>query len=91
MTTHVSIKGQNDIEILKRFYFNSDIKRMSCIIRQNNAYMVVSKGSPESLRPLINNLPGTYDKRVAELTSEGYRVLALAYKTIRQEDVNMDR
>lgn len=36
-------------------------------------------------------MPKNYDQRVAELTAEGYRVLALAYKPITPEQTDLTR
>ena len=44
---------KHDIQIVKRFYFNSTIKKMSVIVKIGGRYWLTSKGAPESIGQLL--------------------------------------
>ena len=52
-----------------------------------NKYLVAMKGAPEVVYNLLKNPPTYFHDTVNKLTSQGNRVLALAYKLI---DKNVD-
>ncbi len=77
------------IHITTRHHFSSKLQRMSVVakvepngpnIAQGNYCLV--KGSPEALKKLIKKdlIPSWYDSTVSNMTHQGYRVLAMAYK-----------
>jgi len=78
--------GGIKISAVKRFAFNSTLKRMSVLVNVNdgfgspNSYRVLSKGAPEVLCKHIKNLPADYHKTYLSFVKNGARVLALAYK-----------
>lgn len=80
---------QEDIEIgiLHQFHFSSRLQRMSVISRQlgSNDFVVYCKGSPEMIISLSSNItvPDGALKTLKEYTKQGYRVLALAWKQLR--------
>jgi len=47
--------------------------------------MLLSKGAPEALKACcsVAGLPGDYDRRLFDLSSAGWRVLACAYRVLR--------
>lgn len=62
---------------------------MSVICRVlGNAHMTVfTKGAPEKLASFCRNetLPPDYSKRLTEITAQGYRVIALAFKEMTKK------
>lgn len=71
---------------VKKFAFNSTLKRMSVLAqvdeRGNKDLRVLSKGAPEVLKAFMKNLPADYDAQYLKFTKNGCRVLALAYKHV---------
>jgi len=81
--------GPQDIRIVqvKKFAFNSTLKRMSVLAqvtesKNNSSLRVLSKGAPEVLRQFIKDLPKDYDETYLQYVKNGGRVLALAYKYV---------
>ena len=80
--------GPQNLKIvqLKKFAFNSTLKRMSalCQITDNNgtSLRVLSKGAPEVLSKFIKDIPADYDAAFLQYVKKGSRVLAMAYKHV---------
>ncbi|EFA80291.1 putative cation-transporting ATPase [Heterostelium album PN500] len=78
------------IEIVNRYLFSSDLKRMSTIANVNNDGNIVSyafcKGAPEVLKPFYSSIPADYDNIYKRYSRQGSRVLALGYKKISTEN-----
>ncbi|EAL60854.1 hypothetical protein DDB_G0293004 [Dictyostelium discoideum AX4] len=77
-----------NIEIVHRYHFSSELKRMTTICNvvytknlQCNTY-AFSKGAPEIMKPFFNDksLPDNYDQCFKSYSRQGSRVLALGYK-----------
>ncbi|KII62429.1 Manganese-transporting ATPase 13A1 [Thelohanellus kitauei] len=75
------------IKMQKRFPFVSSLRRISCLIVVQNQvfergyeYFCVVKGAPESIKGMLTHVPDDYDELNSYYSSQGYRVLALAYK-----------
>ncbi len=80
----------NSLEIRVRHHFSSKLQRMSCVVRDNNKNMYsVAKGSPEAIGALLKHCPAGYDKESKTLAKEGYRVIALAFKCLNEEEEQM--
>ena len=84
----------SSVKILHRHHFNSTLQRMSCVIKCNNALnYVVSKGSPEAIYNNClkgsKNMPDShiYHRTAQELAKSGLRVIALATKSISNEQI----
>lgn len=78
---------------LKKYLFNSTLKRMSILaqIQENSGtnYRVLSKGAPEVLVKYMKEKPANYTELYMKHTMEGSRVLALAYKNVpKMKDFN---
>jgi len=82
---------RTNVEIHKRFHFNSQLKRMSSVVKTDDGYMVFTKGAPEVMEPLMSVIDtGRAGKAAAEtyedihnrFSRQGLRVLALAAKKI---------
>jgi cation-transporting ATPase 13A1 len=77
------------IKITTRHHFSSKLQRMSVVATvtpngptlMHGTYCLV-KGSPEALKKLMvkEQVPVWYDSTVSDMTHQGYRVLAMAYK-----------
>jgi cation-transporting ATPase 13A1 len=91
----MSSKGAKKVKIMRRFAFDSDIKRMSTISHitfgQHKVLRVLVKGAPEALKPLFSatSVPKDYDDSVRELTRRGGRVIALAQKDLPESASSM--
>jgi len=80
----------SEVEILARHHFSSKLQRMSCVIRSIQSarkYFAVAKGSPEAIGQMLDSKPEGYDDKAKHLAKEGYRVIALAYKTLDNPNV----
>ncbi|KAG0676255.1 hypothetical protein C6P40_001277 [Pichia californica] len=78
------------IKILKRFQFSSSLKRSSVISRVDGEILVGVKGAPETIVERLTVIPSDYEKTYKYFTRNGSRVLALAYKTLKN-DKNFDK
>jgi cation-transporting ATPase 13A1 len=78
------------LKVLSRFAFNSTLKRMSAAVKieKTGQILAVCKGAPEYLEPLLSKVPDYYQKQLNKLTSEGFRVLTLAYKEMHGSAVH---
>lgn len=75
------------IKIIKKFDFNSALKRMSCIakvsvVNSQDRYLVATKGAPEVLADKFKNRPSWYTDVYKGYAREGSRVLALGSKIV---------
>ena len=98
------VKESLDVEFqrISEVQFSSERKRMTTINRENNNHFAFMKGAPETVIEHCNNvLSGSsipLDNKIKsrilsvnnEMTSNGLRVLALAYKKIDSNDFNED-
>ena len=82
-------RGKQTIEILKQYMFDSSLRRMSVIAKENEdvSLKVYTKGSPEMLLSLCNKntIPTDANEVLDSYTIEGARVLAVARKVLRKE------
>jgi cation-transporting ATPase 13A1 len=91
-----SRETSTSVLILKRFAFQSALRRMSVIgqytVKQGSDTCVfaAAKGAPEIMKPFFssesNPLPGWYDSVYAKYTEQGARVLALGFKRINSKE-----
>ena len=80
------------IEVYKRFDFNSNLQRMSVIGKDinENYYKIYCKGSPEKIKKLclIDTIPNNFDQILDYYAAKGYRLLAMASQFIEINDIN---
>jgi len=73
---------------MKKFAFNSTLKRMSVLAQvtenSNVSLRLLSKGAPEVLKKYMKDLPSDYDAQYLKYVKNGGRVLALAYKYVNK-------
>ncbi len=79
---------------LKRFLFESALKRMTTIVQVEESkyssqpeFKVLTKGAPEVIRQYLKKVPENYDRAYLKYVKEGARVLALAYKNMPRQPV----
>jgi cation-transporting ATPase 13A3/4/5 len=76
-----------ELGIVRRFDFVPKLQRMSVITKNvnENFYKVFCKGSPEKLRDLClpETIPETFNDTLNKYAIKGFRVLAMAFKTIK--------
>jgi len=74
------------ISLLRRFDFTSTLMRSSCIVMNetDGSFRGFVKGAPERIRDLShkNTIPADFDATNEHYTKNGYRVIALAQKTL---------
>ena len=80
------LKKRYEIAIVKRFDFSSKLQRMTVIGKNinENFFKAFCKGSPEKIKELCNpsTIPANFDETLNTYTTKGYRVLAMAGKSI---------
>ena len=81
------IKSHYEIGIVRRFDFSSKLQRMTTIVKNVNEeyFKVFCKGSPEKIKDLCKkeSIPDNFNDLLNSYTSKGYRVLAMATKSIK--------
>lgn len=82
-------------QVIKIFPFINELKRMSVIsywkdlnnnVQENR---VLCKGAPETIYTLLKEKPKNYNEIFQSYTRQGYRVLALAYKPLVNENIDL--
>ena len=77
----IDINELYNLELAKKFAFDSKTKRMANIFKENGMYYIAAKGSPETILPLCNldkNEEIKILNTIDEMASKGLRVIALA-------------
>lgn len=86
-TTELGEQGL-EVGIVRQFPFTSSLQRMSVITRTlgANHYDLYCKGSPEMILSLskAESIPPDFAAVLQEYTSEGYRVIAIAHKSLNR-------
>ena len=81
------IKSHYEIGIVRRFDFSSKLQRMTTIIKNINEtyFKAFCKGSPEKIKELCKpaTIPSNFNEILNSYTSKGFRVLAMATKSIK--------
>ncbi|KAI5160102.1 manganese-transporting P-type ATPase [Nematocida ausubeli] len=68
--------------VLKKFSFDSSLKRAVSIIQSEDSFFVVMKGAPETVQEYLQKVPADYSK-FEERAENGFRVIALAMKPLK--------
>lgn len=81
-------KDGNEYNVVKKLPFDSSLRRMTVIVRKNSDSdrLVLTKGAPEALQPLLRQVPENYQATYTQLAERGLRVLCLA-RTSASADV----
>ena len=78
--------AKKPFKVLLRFPFLAALRRMACVISASDGKYVVAKGSPESIVALCQSAPKDCLKVAEETAAKGYRVIALAYRPLKDEE-----
>eukprot|EP00835_Amoeboradix_gromovi_P000424 NODE_15_length_42055_cov_0.634117.p2 type:complete len:1047 gc:universal NODE_15_length_42055_cov_0.634117:34719-37859(+) len=70
----------SEVEILKIFDFDPNLRRMSVLCRHKNKVIVCTKGAPESIKEICGSISSEFDEQLRHYSHSGYRVLACAIK-----------
>ena len=80
-----------ELGIVRRFDFVPKLQRMSVITKNvnENYYKIFCKGSPEKLKELCmpETIPSNFNDTLNKYAIKGFRILALAFKTIKMSYV----
>ena len=83
------------LRVLHRYGFASELRRMTCVVApasptRDSDVVVVTKGAPEALKPLLAAVPEGYDAAYEAHARRGHRVLALASRVADGADAARD-
>jgi len=87
---YISRDGKITGEIIAKYSFSSQLKRMSVLAeikgndRKENEFYVLTKGAPEILKNMFNEIPKDFDKIVQNYTKQGSRLICMAYKKLSE-------
>lgn len=90
----INIHQLYNLELAKKFAFDSKTKRMANIYKENDAYYIAAKGSPETILSLCNLAQSEETKisdTIDDMASKGLRVLALADLVTNSINDNLDQ
>ncbi|XP_058849284.1 polyamine-transporting ATPase 13A2-like isoform X1 [Acipenser ruthenus] len=83
------ISLEEPLGIVRRFPFSSSLQRMSVLVKRpaGGAVEAYLKGSPEMVASLCKKetVPANFTATLKEFTGDGFRVLGLAYKTVKTQ------
>lgn len=86
---------QYEIGIIKQFPFSSSLQRMSVVVKELNDphYILYCKGSPEKIAEMSKpeTLPKDFQNVLTSFTREGYRVIAVATRSVEYSFVKIQR
>ncbi|KRH93238.1 P-type ATPase (P-ATPase) Superfamily, partial [Pseudoloma neurophilia] len=80
----------DDLRIVKKFHFSSNLRRMSVIFRKGSNHFVGMKGAPETVEKYLDNIPIDYNE-YQKFAKQGFRVLAIASRRLKIYDSKMTR
>ncbi|EIJ87802.1 manganese-transporting P-type ATPase [Nematocida parisii] len=78
--TQISIDSK-EYTVIKKFSFDSALKRATSIIQADGSFFTVMKGAPETVQEFLEKVPENYS-RFEEFAEKGYRVISLATKRL---------
>lgn len=87
---HLKLPYDFTYKVSKMIDFTSHRKRMSVIIKNEAKdeykYTLLCKGAPETIKTICDStsVPSDYDTKLMNFSEQGYRVLAFAYKPLKE-------
>lgn len=75
-----------EYKILKQFPFSSELKRQGVLCQIGAKTKFCLKGAPEEIKKYLKEVPSDYDEYL-KYSKEGYRVIALAQKELKQQSL----
>lgn len=87
------IFNDKKLNVLKTFEFASELQRMSVIVNEKDNFWVYVKGAPEKVKDMciMDSVPNGFNELLEKNAMQGFRVLALAYKEIGRNQMNLSR
>jgi Ca2+-transporting ATPase len=79
-----------DTEILQQREFGNGRKSRSVLRRQNGKILLYTTGAPEEIFSLCQNIPAGAEQTLTEETERGRRVIAVADRTIPEDEQDRD-
>jgi len=69
---------------VKEYHFSSDLRRMTVVaeVSEQTGFIALTKGAPEIIAELSNNITSDYYPSLRKYTKQGCRVLAMAYRKL---------
>ncbi|XP_060533248.1 polyamine-transporting ATPase 13A3-like isoform X2 [Cylas formicarius] len=90
MSQNPNLGEHQEVAVVKQFQFSSALQRMSVVAKSptNPHLEVFCKGSPEVIVTLCNatSVPGDIRVKLKQYTEQGYRVIALAFRTLESTE-----
>ena len=81
------LKLYYELSIIRRFNFDYASQKLSVLVKNlnNNYFKLFSKGSPEKIKEICDSktIPNDFNEVYKYYSSQGYRILAMAYKNIK--------
>ena len=78
----------NNVEKISEYPFSSELRRQAVIVKHNSKLMYICKGAPETLQYFLKTIPKEY-YNYESYAKEGYRVIALGYKEVKNAIINI--
>ncbi|XP_077301475.1 uncharacterized protein LOC143922080 [Arctopsyche grandis] len=76
---------EDTLEVLKIHDFDMYLKRISVIVKDHmGKTFLFCKGAPDSVEKILKSKPACYSEKVRDYGLEGYRVLAVAWREIKE-------
>ena len=89
------ISSAYEIAVIRQFPFSSSLQRMSVVVRVLNTshFVLYCKGSPEKIAEMSKpeTLPKDFQSVLTSFTREGYRVIAVATRSVECNFVKVQR
>ena len=81
------LKLYYELSIIRRFSFDYSNQRLSVLVKNlnQNYFKIFCKGSPERIKEIcdIKTIPNDFNDVYKYYSSQGYRILGMAYKSIK--------
>lgn len=75
------------LKVLHLYHFNPELKRMAAVVEANEEVKLYVKGAPEVIASRCLSVPAEYEDTLHAYSSQGYRVLACAFKPLTTRSV----
>ncbi|KAF7682614.1 putative manganese-transporting ATPase PDR2 [Astathelohania contejeani] len=84
LKNHVVKYNDKAYQVLKKYSFTSELRRMSVVGKCDGSVFVAMKGAPEVVKSYLRSIPNEYDN-YKKYAIEGYRVIAVGYKSYKKQ------
>lgn len=96
-TSEPKVGSYPKITQIKRFLFESSLKRQSAIVQIHDGvsrggyFRVLCKGAPEVIQKYLKEVPAGYREHYINFVKNGARVLALSYKDLKMQKQQVEQ